>query len=258
MGADSVVSRAPEMSSSAGTAGFLGKTIALAGKDFRVEFRARDTVPPMLAFVIAVTLLLAFSIPSSGGSIERSIRIPTGAVALADVLAGFLWVTVLFAGLMAFARTFEVERNDGAIDSLLLVPLDRSGLFLAKAVANFAFIALAEVLLIPMFLLLFGTQVGGSWPALVLVILLADFGFVAIGTLFAAISAQTRSRELLLPVLALPALVPVFIAAVALTSDLLAGAGFDEIAATGWFVLLGGFDVIFGIVGALAFDLVVD
>ena len=257
MGADSAVSRAPEISASLHTPGFIGKTLALARKDFRVELRARDTLPPMLAFVVAVTLLLAFSIPSSG-SVERAIRIPTGAVALADVLAGFLWVTVLFAGLIAFARTFEVERNDAAIDSLLLVPLDRSGLFLAKALANFAFIVLAEVLLIPMFLLLFGTQVGGSWPALILVVLLADFGFVAVGTLFAAISAQTRSRELLLPVLALPALVPVFIAAVALTFDLFAGAGFDEVASRGWFVLLGGFDIIFGVVGALAFDVVVD
>ena len=233
---------------SAAEAGFTAKLGALARKDLRVESRGRDTLPPMLAFSFAVVLVLAFTVPEEG-QIDDDI--------LGNILAGFLWVTILFAGLIGFARTFEVEREEGAIDALLLVPLDRSGLFLAKAIANLLFIVLVEVLIVPIFVLLFDLDVG-SWPLLVLVLFLGDVGFVAIGTLFSSIAAQTRSRELILPLLALPALVPVFIAGVELTADLFAGAGFGDIAERGWFGILVAFDLLFGIVGSLIFEYAID
>ncbi|MDQ4095754.1 MAG: heme exporter protein CcmB [Actinomycetota bacterium] len=229
-------------------AGFTAKLGALARKDLRVETRGRDTLPPMLAFSLAVVLVLAFTVPEEGALDDE---------VLGNVLAGFLWVTILFAGLIGFARTFEVEREEGAIDALLLVPLDRSGLFLAKAVANLFFILLVEVLIVPIFVLLFDLDVG-SWPLLVLVLVLGDLGFVTIGTLFSSIAAQTRSRELILPLLALPALVPVFIAGVELTADLFAGAGLGEIAERGWFGILIAFDLLFGIVGSLIFEYAID
>jgi heme exporter protein B len=226
--------------------GFLAKTAALAAKDLRIESRARDTLPPMLAFAIAVTLLLAFTLPISGNLETR----------YADVLAGFLWVTVLFSGLIGFARTFEIERAEGALDAVLLAPLDRSGLFFSKALANLAAILVVELFLLPLFGLLFGAKVLSV--AIVGVVLLVDVGFVAIGTLFAALAAQTRSRELVLPILSLPALVPVFIAAVELTSDLFVGGGFGSISERGWFGLLVGFDVIFTTLGAISFDYALD
>jgi heme exporter protein B len=230
-------------------AGFASKLGSLASKDLRVEARGRDTLPPMLAFSFAVVLVLAFTIPE-----ESEI----GSAALGNILAGFLWITILFAGLIGFARTFEVEREEGALDALLLVPIDRSGLFLAKAAANLVFIVAVEVLIVPLFVILFDLEVGRGWPALVLVLALTDIGFVVVGTLFSSIAAQTRSRELILPLLALPALVPVFIAAVELTSDLFLGAGFGAIVERGWFGILLAFDLVFGIIGSLVFEFAID
>ena len=237
--------------------GFVAKTTLLIRKDLLVEARARDTLPPMLAFCLTVALLLAFSLP--GNTVMQDVvEIPIGTVALADVIAGFLWITILFAGLIGFARTFEVEREDGALDALLLVPLDRSGLFAAKALSNLVYIAVVQIVLVPVFALFFSLSLGADWLVLLVVIGLVDIGFVAIGTLFASLAAQTRSRELILPVLALPALVPIFIAAVQLTSDLFVGGGLEMVAARGWFGILLLFDLVFVTVGALAFEFAVD
>jgi heme exporter protein B len=237
--------------------GFISKTNLLIRKDLLVETRARDTLPPMLAFCLTVALLLAFSLPGSA-VMSDAVDLPVGSIALADVIAGFLWITILFAGLIGFARTFEVERTEGALDALLLIPLDRSGLFAAKALSNLAFIVIVQLVLIPVFALFFSLDLGTDWFVLVGVIALVDIGFVAIGTLFASLAAQTRSRELILPVLALPALVPIFIAAVELTSDLFMGGGLETVAARGWFGVLLGFDLVFATVGALAFEFAID
>jgi heme exporter protein B len=238
-------------------AGFAAKTAALTRKDVRSEARGRDTLPPMLAFAFAVTLLLAFALPGDT-RLSAPVRLPVGAVSMADVLSGFLYVTVLFAGLIGFARTFEVEREEGAIDALLLAPVDRSALFLSKALANLLYLVGVEIFVVPVFALLFTFDLGTRWLVLVVVLALVDIGFVAVGTLFASLAAQTRSRELMLPILALPVLVPVFIAGTQLTADLLQGGGLDVVATRGWFAILIAFDVIFGIVGALAFEFVVD
>jgi heme exporter protein B len=137
---------------------------------------------------------------------------------------------------------------------LLLVPMDRSALFAAKAGANLISIALIEVMLFPLFALFFGIDLFGALGAVVVVVILADVGFAAIGTLFAALAAQTSSRELVLPILALPALIPVFIAATELTSGLLLGEGLADVASQGWFGILIAFDVIMTTAGALLFD----
>lgn len=237
--------------------GFLAKTALLVAKDLKVELRARDTLPPMMAFAVAVVLLLAFTLPGDP-ALVRPVEVPFGTLPMADVLAGFLWVTVLFAGLIGFARTFEAENQDGAIDSLLLVPVDRSALFLAKAAANLAFLVAVQVVLVPLFALLFDADPGTRWPAFLLVLALVDLGFVAIGTLFSALAAKTRSRELMLPILALPALVPVFIAAVELTSELFLGGGLDVVTERGWFGILVAYDVVFAMIGTLAFEYALD
>lgn len=239
------------------SASLVSKVGALVVKDLRVELRGRDTLPPMVAFAFTVALLLAFAAPAPA-RLEQPATLPFGTVAFIDVASAFFWITVLFAGLIGFARTFEIERDDGAIDALLLVPVDRSGLFLAKASANFLFIGIVQAVLLPTFAVLFHFDLGTDWPTLLVVVVLVDIGFVAIGTLFASVAAQTRSRELILPILALPALVPLFIAAFELTADLLAGDGLEQVAARGWFGILLAFDVIFAIASALAFEFVID
>lgn len=246
-----------ELAAAAASEGFWTKTLLLVVKDLRVESRGRETLPPMLVFALTVTLLLAFAIPA-GTFLRPDMSLALGSVPLANVLAAFFWITVLFAGLIGFSRTFETERENAAIDPLLLVPLDRSALFLSKALGNLSFIALLQVALVPLFFVLFDIRVGPVLGPLVLVIVVVDLGFVATGTLFASVAAQTRSRELVLPILALPVLVPIFIGAVELTSDLFLGRGLGEVAGGAWFGLLIGYDLIFGIVGALAFEFVVE
>jgi heme exporter protein B len=211
----------------------------------------------MLAFSLAVTLLLAFSLPPDG-DLRAPADLPVGTASLGAVLAAFLWITVLFAGLIGFTRTFEVEREGGAIEALLLVPIDRTGLFLGKAGTNLSYVVAVEILLLPAFGVLFSLDLGAGWLVLLLVTALVDIGFVAIGTLFASVAAHTRSRELMLPILALPALVPIFLAGVELTSDLFLGGGLEEVAARGWFGILVAFDVIVGTAAALAFEYVLD
>lgn len=237
--------------------GFIGKTLMLTRKDLIVEARGRETMPAMLAFAVAVTLLLAFTLPPDM-AVSSEVRIGPGTIALTEVLAGFLWVTVLFAGLIGFARGFEVERADGALDPLVLAPLDRSGLFASKALSNLVGLVAMEVVLVPLFALLFGVNLGGRWLVLAIVMALADIGFVMVGTLFSALAAQTRSRELMLPILALPILVPIFIGATELTGDLFAGEGMGTIAARGWFGILIASDVVFAVVGALGFEFTVE
>jgi heme exporter protein B len=239
-------------------AGFIGKSLALARKDVRIELRARETLLPMLAFSLAVTVVLSFVLPGTS-DLRAPVDVPAaGTVELANVIAGFLWITILFAGLIGFARTFAAEHEDGAMDALLLVPIDRSGLWFGKAMANLAFIMLVELFLVPAFALLFGFHIGAGWPALLAVIALVDIGFVAVGTLFSALAAHTRSRELILPMLALPALIPLFIAGVELSAELFVGGDLGTVAATGWFAILIAFDVIITTVAALVFEFAIE
>jgi heme exporter protein B len=245
------------MSAQPAEAGFFVKTLALVRKDIRVESRGRETLLPMLMFAFTVTLLLAFTLPG-GPSGTRALRLPVGTLPASDVLAGFLWITVLFAGLIGAARTFEVEREHGALETILLVPLDRSGLFIAKAAVNLAYVVAIQIVLVPTFSLLFDLSLVDRLASVLAVLALVDIGFVIVATTFAALAARTRSRELLLPILSLPALVPVFIAAVELTSAIFAGESTGSVAGTGWFGVLVAFDVIFAIASTITFEFVLD
>lgn len=237
--------------------GFIAKTILLAKKDLIVEARGKETLPAMLAFSFAVTLMLAFTLPPDA-SMQGNVDVLSGSVPLSQVLAGFLWVTILFAGLIGFARGFEVERAEGALDPLVMAPLDRSGLFASKALSNLFSLVTLELFLVPLFGLLFGVNLWKDWSVLILVIALVDIGFVMVGTLFSALAAQTRSRELMLPILALPVLVPIFIAATELTADLFASGDMTTVVGRGWFAILVASDVVFAVVGALTFEFVVE
>lgn len=229
----------------------------LVAKDLVLEARGRQVVAPMLAFTLSVVTLLAFALP--GAARPTAVEaLPAGAVPAAEILAGFLWVSLAFAGLVGFARSFEVDRHDGAMEALLASPVDRSIVFAAKAASNLGLLMIAEIILLPLFWIFFSIDVGATWPALVAVVVLTDIAFVAVGTLTSVVAAATRSRELLLPVLALPLLVPAFVASVELCGDAFSGAALSSVAARGWFGLLIAYDIVFGIVGALVFDFALD
>src|SRR5262249_19681894 len=174
---------------------YFSDTAVLARKALRLELRARDTLPAMLLFVIAILVVFHFALPS-------------GSSRLAEL--GLLWVAILFTALLGLGRAFVAEREQGLLDGLVLAPVDRSAIWLAKVVATLAFLVVAEVVALPAFALFF-EPVGWSTVAGVA---LADLGICAVGTLLAAMAAAGRARELLLPLLFLPLALPIVIGGV--------------------------------------------
>ena len=167
----------------------------LARKDLLLELRARDTLPAMLLFVVSSLVVFHFALPSGAGRLAG---------------LGLLWVAILFTALLGLSRAWTPEREQGLIDALVLAPPDRSAIWLGKAIASFAFLALAELVALPAFALFFT----GLHAATVAGVALADIGICAVGAFLAAVSVSTRARELLLPVLFLPLAIPIVIGGV--------------------------------------------
>jgi len=168
---------------------------ALARKDLTLELRARDTLPAMLLFVLSTLVVFHFVLPSSSSELAAK---------------GLLWVAIVFTALLGLTRAFAAEREDDAIDGLILATRDRSAIWLGKALAVFVFLALAEIVALPAFALFF-TGVGGG---MIVGVLLADVGLCAVGTLLAAMAAASRARELLLPLIFLPLAIPIVVGGV--------------------------------------------
>jgi heme exporter protein B len=217
--------------------------LAVAGKDLRVELRSRT------AFVSAVTLaaliLLIFNFARDAAVVSREALVPS-----------VLWVTLAFVGVTVLNRSFTMERENGALDGLLLAPVSRSAVFLGKYLANLAFVLVVELVTVLLVVLFFGADLRGTLGALLATVFLASAGFVAIGTVFAAMTARTRFAELMLPLLLLPFLVPPVIAGVQVTTRLLAGRPVSEIA--GWLRILGIYDVVFFTLCVLVFPSLMD
>ena len=170
---------------------------ALARKDLLRELRGRDTLPAMAIFVVA--MLVAFRFALSGDD--------------PDAAAGLLWLAILFSALLGLGRAFVAERDQGVLDALVLAPCDRSAIWLGKAAAMLAFLVLAEVVALPAFHVLFG----GVDVTTIAAVALADVGICAVGTLLAAMAVAGRARELLLPLLFLPASIPIVVGGVGAT-----------------------------------------
>jgi heme exporter protein B len=218
---------------------------ALLRKELRLELRAPQAVPAMALF--SVTTLVVFHFALQRGQVDG------------DLAAGVLWVTLLFAAMLGTSRLFVADHEEGGLDGFLLAPVDRTALLVAKAVALFAFLAALEVVAVPAFaLLLLGPTPGASAIArLVLVLVLADAGVAIIGTLVGALAVQTRARDLLVPLLALPLLIPVVIAAAKATTPLLLASGAEAIPLR-WLAILGLYDLVFGLLAYAVFDFLVE
>jgi heme exporter protein B len=167
-----------------------------------------------------------------------------------------LWVTFALAALIAMNRAFTIERENSALDGLLLAPVSREALFLGKLLANLAFVGTVELVTLPLFTLFFNVSLWRVLPGVLGVTVLATIGFVAVGTIFSAMAVRTRFAELMLPVLLLPFMVPPLIGAVQVTSRLLADRPLSEM--WGWLRLLALYDIVFVTLCALAFPAVVD
>ena len=207
----------------------LSATLAIAWKDVRLEIRSRDTVVSALIFGLIVVVVFNFGLNRTPGS-------------LAPVAPGLLWVAYGFVGVLAMNRAFARELEQGALDGLLAAPVSRDAVFLGKMLGTLAFMLVIEAVLLPVFAVMLDLPTLS--PILGLVILLATIGFATVGTFFAAIAAQTRSREILLPVLFFPVIVPVIIAAVEATSLVLQGGPMLGVW-TRWLPLLVVFDALF-------------
>ena len=217
---------------------------ALVRKDLRLEARTRESVPAMLLFSLSTFVLFHFGLDRD--TLDG------------DLAAGVLWVTILFAAVLGVNRLFVAEREEGGFDGFLLAPVDRSSLLVAKALVLFAFLVVVELAVVPAFaLLLLGPPVTQALPSLVGILLLADAGIAVVGTLVGALAVQTRARELIGPLLALPLLLPLLVAAAEATAPLLSEAG-AVAAPARWLAFLGLYDVIFGLIAYAVFDFLLE
>lgn len=217
--------------------------LVIAGKDIRMELRARTSLLSAAVFAALVLLVQNFA------------RDPT-AVSTIDLAPGVLWVTVAFAAVVAMNRAFTVERENAAFDGLLLAPVPREALYLGKYFANLVFVLLVEAIALPLFVLFFNVGLGHALPGLLATLLLATAGFVAVGTVFSAMVVKTRFAELMLPVLLLPFMVPPLIFAVKTTVPLFAGRPLSEVLPGLRFLAI--YDVVFLTLALLLFPAVVD
>ena len=216
----------------------LGAAWIIARKDLAIELRTRTALYAALVFAVLGIVIFFFAWDQT-------------AVSPSDLAPGVLWVIFTFSGLLGLQRSFGVEQADRAIDALLGAPVPREAIYLGKALANLAFVAMVQVVAIPAVGLFYNAPLGDRWLALAGIALLAAVGLVAVGTLFSSMAVNTRLAELLLPVLSLPFFVPIVIPAAQATARLLAGRPIGE--AWGWLKILLAFDIVFVTACMLAF-----
>lgn len=217
--------------------------MAIVAKDLTVEWRTKTAFMSSLVFAILVLAILFFA------------RDPT-AVSTLDIAPGALWVTFIFAAMVGLNRAFLLERENRALDGMLLTPAPRTAIFAGKAVANIVFVGAVELVSLPLFVLFYDVPVFARLPELLAVTVMATVAFVAVGTLLSSMVVRTRFAELMLPVLLLPFLVPPVVGAVQVTARLLAGRPLSEV--WGWFKLLAAFDIVFCILAVLLFEATLD
>ena len=220
---------------------FVRPLTAIVWRDIVLETRSKDIVVSLLVFSLLVVVVFNFAI-----------EITPHTAAL--VAPGVLWVAISFGGLLGLTRSIALEMESGGLDGLLLAPVGRDAVFFGKVVSNTLFMLVVEVFVFPVFAVMFDVSI--AEPGLLPIAVLATLGTATVGTVFAAMAANTRAREVMLPLLFLPAALPAIVAAVEATGLLLGDGTFRE---TGrWIALLAAFDAAFLVVAPLAFRLVIE
>ncbi len=230
----------PEERSEVRPTPFFQAILAIVRKDLAAELRSRELFATMAVFSLLVIVIFNFAL---------ELDIPTRK----SVTAGVLWVTFAFAGTLGLNRSLRAEREQGCIDGLLLAPVDRSAIYFGKAISNLVFMTVVEALVLPTYAFLYGVNLLNA--GLFAIILLGSIGYTAIGTLLATMSVQTKARDVLLPILQLPIVLPVLIAAVRASGAVLAGDGFSAILP--WLNFVLAYDVIFIAIAFMVFDFIV-
>ena len=220
---------------------FIKAVSAVVWKDLQAEFRSRELFSAMLVFSLLIILIFNFAL-------ELDIKTRQ------SVTSGVLWATFAFAGTLGLNRSMAIEKDRGCLDGLFLAPVDRSAIYFGKVISNLAFMLIVEAIVLPVYSVLYNINL--FQPGLLMVILRGSIGYVGVGTLLAAMSVQTRTRDILLPILLFPVVIPVLLAAVKASSGYLEGLEFSEI--LGPLSLLIAYDVIFISVAFMVFDSVVE
>ena len=222
---------------------YLSQIYAIVRKDLLIELRTRERLVSMGGFAVLAAVLFNFSI-------DHTTTRPQ------DVGAGLIWMTIVFGGLLGVGRTFHLESQDGAMQGVLTSPTPKDAVFLGKTLANFVLLFVVSLLILGVFMLFFSLELGSSPAMLVLVLGLGTLGFVALGTLFAAMSSGTSMGETLLPILIFPLLLPMVIYGVGATARLTAGRPLSEV--EGSVRMLAAFVLMAVAAGAMLFRFIVE
>jgi len=229
------------VSGSGGTRGYMRALWAIVWKDLAAELRSRELLSAMLVFALLVIFIFNFALELEPGT-------------SASVTSGVLWVTFAFAGTLGLTRSMATEKDRGCLDGLLLAPVDRSAIYFGKVIGNLVFMLVVAVIVLPVYSILYNVNL--FIPGLWVVILLGSIGYVAVGTLLSSMAVQARTRDVLLPILLFPVVIPVLIAAVKSSSGFIGGFAMTEI--WPYLNLLIAYDVVFTAIAFMVFDYVVE
>jgi heme exporter protein B len=220
---------------------FVRAVFAIVWKDIQAEYRSLELVSAMLVFSLLVIIIFNFAL-----NLDIKMR--------QSITAGVLWTTFAFAGTLGLNRSMAVEKDRGCLDGLLLAPVDRSAIYFGKAISNFAFMLVVEAIVLPVYSVLYSTNL--FQPGLLLVIFLGSIGYVGVGTLLATMSVQTRTRDILLSILLFPVILPVLLPAIIASNGFLTGVELSENMFP--LALLIAYDIIFISIAFMVFDNVVE
>ena len=223
------------------TGSFLKAVSAVVWKDLQAEFRSRELFSAMLVFSLLIILIFKFAL-------ELDVKTRQ------SVTSGVLWATFAFAGTLGLNRSMAIEKDRGCLDGLLLAPVDRSAIFFGKFISNLVFMLSVEVIVLPVYSVLYNINL--FLPGVLMVIALGSIGYTAVGTLISAMSIQTRTRDILLPILLFPIAIAPLLAAVKASGGILAGVPFEEVQLP--INLLIAYDVIFIAVAFMTFEYIVE
>jgi heme exporter protein B len=227
------------------------KFLEIAKKDLLAEFRTKQMLNSMVIFALLVIVIFSFAFGN-----EATIYIPNLKKKIIDILApGMLWIAFTFAGMLGLSRSFAGEKEEGCLDGLKLCPVDRSDIYNGKVLSNAVLMFLMEIATLPIFIVLFSYDIQ-NLPGLIIVIILGTFGFIFVGTLLSALTVNTRTREILLPVILFPVLIPVILSAVTATATMLGNGDISDI--SGELQILVVYDIIFFVVAQMVFEYTIE
>jgi heme exporter protein B len=221
---------------------FLRQVFIIAAKDLRAELRTKEAVNAALAFALVILLLFSFAFDPSAETTR-------------DISGGLLWIVFAFAGVLVLNRSFVRELPNDCLDALIAAPIPGAALFLGKVLANYVLVLAVELVSLPVFGVFYNVPWASQFWQLMLVVALGTWGLTVIGTIFSALTVNIRLREVMLPMLIYPIMIPALMGAMQLTSDLVVGKpiGAENIS---WLKMLVGFDVIYTAVSVLLVETV--